>query len=236
MPMKDRTVPTPVMFVILLLSALTLYQILNISGDLRRAESQITMAKAEREQIASTQNTAISQTEALSRQVRALGAKPVVNSKDIPQKVVQGPVGPQGRVGDTGAAGPVGPQGPQGPIGPQGPAGAQGIAGQYPQCILAATKCVGPKGDTGPAGSKGSPGDTGPAGPQGEVGPPGPQGSPGPPGPNGPQGPAGESGPVGPQGPQGPDGKPACPYNTVYKPYTVTTVDGPVDTYLCVAP
>lgn len=232
MPMRDRNVPTPVMIVILLLSALTLYQILNIAGDLRQAESQITLAKADREQIASTQNTAISQTEALTKQVEALGAKPVVNPKDIPEKVIQGPVGPQGKSGDTGAAGPVGPQGPQGPIGPQGPAGPQGKAGEYPQCLLSMTKCMGAAGPKGDTGAQGPQGDTGPQGPQGDVGPTGPQG---PEGPAGPAGPAGESGPTGPQGPQGPDGKPACPEGTAYKPYTVTTMDGPVDTYLCVA-
>jgi hypothetical protein len=181
----EKGVPKPLLLVIVFLSMITVYQQLSTSAQLKQAQ-------AERQVIITNQNNSIKQTQALYEQVRALGATPVVKSVDIP-KPVQGAAGPPG------------------PVGPQGPAGPQGKPGSYPQCLLAATKCVGatgPQGETGPKGDQGEKGDQGPKGDKGD------QGAVGPTGPEGPEG------KVGPQGPPGPD----CPDNaSLVQKHVITT-------------
>lgn len=242
-PRHVRSVPTAVLGAILLLSVLTLYQILQTSHQLKNANAEISTGQAERAKLATSVNNSVDQTKALSKQVEALGATPVVKSVDIPQKVEVGPAGPKG---DTGATGGIGPQGPPGPIGPQGPAGPQGKAGAYPQCLLAATKCI------GPAGSKGEKGDTGAAGKDGAAGPAGADGAngkdgvdgkngadgaTGPAGPAGPQGPQGAEGPVGKDGPPGPQGPagPSCPDGSTLQLRNVMTAENPTGekAYIC---
>lgn len=88
---------------------------------------------------------------ALSDQVRALGAVPVVTPEQI--------------------AGPAGEAGPAGPAGPQGPAGAPGAAG--------AAGASGAPGAAGAAGAPGSPGAPGAAGAPGAPGADGADGAPG---------------------------------------------------------
>lgn len=222
----SKRLPAPILFAILVLTGLTLYQGLTTTGQLKHLETELVSAQADRNQIASTQNSSIKQTQALYQQVQALGARPVVKAQDIPKIVtVQGPPGPQGTPGATGA---IGPQGPQGPIGPEGPTGPQGKTGSYPQCLLAATKCVGavgPKGETGPIGPQGPAGPQGypgPAGPPGDAGQTGPQGPAGPAGPQGPKGDPGEPGAIGPAGPTG-----NCPSGSTLKQEQILTTDQP---------
>lgn len=113
---RSRTVPQPVMFVIVILSILTLYQILQVSQQLKTAQGEISTGQADRQKLASAQNNSVEQTQALVKQVEQLGAKPVVNKADIPAKVqvTTGPAGPPGVAGQQGAQGPIGPIGPQG--------------------------------------------------------------------------------------------------------------------------
>jgi len=110
-----------------------------------------------------------------------------LNTIEVEEGGVQGPMGPKGPDGPMGEQGAKGEMGLRGPMGPAGPAG--------------------PVGDPGPPGDPGEPGPKGPKGPsqgyQGDPGPPGPQGDPG--NPNGPQG------IKGPRGPQGPHGEPGLP-------------------------
>lgn len=219
MTTRNRSVPTPVMLVILVLTALTLFQTLQTSDKLKNAEGEITTGQAERTKLAASVNNSVDQSTALAKQVEQLGAKPVVDKKDIPEKVVvEGPRGPQG---DSGAQGPVGPQGPPGPIGPQGPAGLPGAAGKYPDCLLTISKCVGATGPEGPIGPQG------PAGPEGPVGPQGATGTTGDEGPIGPQGPAGPAGPKGDTGATGAAG-PTCPSGYEVEERVVLTPDQPV--------
>jgi hypothetical protein len=231
-PRRDRSIPTPVMLAILLLSILTLYQVLQTSAELK-------VANADRETIRTTANNSIAQSNALANQVEQLGAKPVVNKVDIPKTIE----GPKGETGPQGATGDIGPQGPPGPIGPQGPAGPQGKQGQYPQCLLAATKCVGPQGAVGPQGPAGKDGVAGPAGPQGPAGATGlqgPQGEQGPAGKDGAPGPAGKDGTAGADGEQGPPGPagPTCPDGTTLTKKRFTTMDEPAgfDAWVCLVP
>lgn len=210
-PRPDRSIPTPIMVAILLLSVLTLYQVVQTSAELKAAN-------ADRATIRTTANNSIAQSNALATQVEQLGAKPVVNKSDIP-KIIEGPKGDQGVQGD------VGPQGPPGPIGPQGPVGPAGKAGAYPQCLLSMSKCVGATGPAGPAGPQGKPGEAGAQGPQGETGatgPQGPQGETGPAGHDGTNGTDGATGPAGPAGPAGPPG-PTCPDGSTLQTRTVGT-------------
>jgi hypothetical protein len=215
---RNRSVPFPIMVVLILLAILTLAQIYQTNSDLKSAEGRITTGQAEREKLAAAQNNSVEQTQALVKQVESLGAKPVVNRNDIPQKVVVGPQGPQGDTGAQGPAGAIGPQGPQGPIGPQGPTGPAGPAGRYPDCLLTITKCV---GATGPAGKDGA---QGPAGKDGATGPQGPAGPAGQDGKDGAQGPAGPEGPAGPQGPAGQDGKDGVQCLSGYTPQEITVL------------
>jgi hypothetical protein len=203
--------PAPLVVVIVLLSALTLYQQIMLPFALKTTQAELVSSVADRNQVATSSNTSVTQSQALAKQLEALGYKPVVDRADIP-KIVDlkpGPSGPQGVPGLNGlnglngAQGQIGPMGPTGPIGPQG---LQGKPGPYPQCMLAATKCigaVGPTGETGPVGERGAQGETGDTGPAGERGETGAQGETGATGATGAQGETGARGATGIKGDNG---------------------------------
>ncbi|MGZ4663578.1 MAG: hypothetical protein ACXV5Q_00630 [Frankiaceae bacterium] len=144
-----------------------------------RLNTEATRADALKDNLSKSQSAV----DALSRQVRSLGATPVATPSLEPVPGPQGLPGLSivGPKGDTGSVGPQGFQGlpglngrpgPVGPSGPPGPAGATGATG--------AKGDTGATGATGPAGPEGPQGDPGPSGAPGPSGSPGPQGSPGP--------------------------------------------------------
>lgn len=90
--------------------------------------------------------------EALEKQVRSLGGKPVTEV----------PPGPAGAAGATGPMGPAGLDGKDGSDGKDGKAGATGRTG--------AAGADGDDGATGATGAQGQPGPTGPPGPAGADG------------------------------------------------------------------
>lgn len=115
--------------------------------------------------------------EALTAQVEALGATPVVGPSGSPGEPGASVTGPPGMPGAAGSTGPVGPSGPPGATGKAGTPGASGAPG-----VPGAVGATGPAGPVGPAGPQGIQGEPGVAGPQGEQGP---QGDPGERGPSG---------------------------------------------------
>jgi Collagen triple helix repeat (20 copies) len=170
--------------------------------------------QSSREKLTHQQQTSAAQaldfarrTNALRRQVQALGAQPVA-SAPAGAAGVQGVSGPAGLNGLPGARGPAGPRGLHGLVGDDGPTGANGVDGQPGADGPAGTD--GKPGGDGLPGVDGKPGADGPAGAAGAAGTPGTPGADGPAGAAGPQGPQGEVGPTGPQGPKGDPGDPGA--------------------------
>jgi hypothetical protein len=190
--------PTPLFVLIVLLSALTLYQQLMLPGILKTTQAELVNSVADRNQVATSSNTSVTQTQALARQLEALGYKPVVDRADIPKIVAikPGPMGPQGLMGLMGPTGPMGPAGPTGQMGPQGIGGIQGIPGRTPPCVLQLGGCQ---------GKDGKPGGDGKSGVDGK---PGIDGKDGVDGKDGKDGVDGQSGVDGKPGVDGVDGKP----------------------------
>lgn len=164
--LADRSVPRWLIGAFVVLSAVTLAQSCDNRNDLGR--------------VTSSQQTASKQASALERQVKDLGATPVVRKEDIPPPAKGDP----GQPGEPGSTGPIGPQGPQGVQGRQGirglpgPVGPTGAPGRTPQCLLTGN-CVGPQGIPGKDGINGKDGAPGADGKNGDDGLPGKDGEPG---------------------------------------------------------
>lgn len=177
------------------LSTLTVYGFWSEDrGDKQQQELLSTKLDQEQIRFASLEErfeNSTDQTQALIRQVRALGEKPVVLPAQIPGPPgVAGPQGPTGLPGPVGAQGQPGLPGEKGPPGPSGRDGADGRDG-----VNGRNGADGQDGPPGPPGADGQPGEAGPPGPQG---PPGTKGDPGAPGAPGGPGPKGDTGPPGP--------------------------------------
>jgi hypothetical protein len=99
---------------------------------LAESRGELSVVKGENVTLQQQVNGAVQATDALSNQVKALGAKPVVDPGEVPPP----PKGDKGDKGDQGLPGAsvVGPPGPPGPpgesvTGPPGPPGKNGTNG-----------------------------------------------------------------------------------------------------------
>jgi FtsZ-binding cell division protein ZapB len=167
---SDRTLRWGRVLVILLVGVvvwLALGAVMWLANENDNLEQQDAQSRADRAELRERADQLEAHQEALARQVRRLGGKPVVSTEELDSGeviVIEGKRGLPGKDGRDGRDGATGRPGRDGAPGVDGRDGQDG-SGQ-----------PGPAGPTGEQGPKGEQGPAGPEGPQGPAGPVCPEG------------------------------------------------------------
>jgi cell division protein FtsL len=167
---SDRTLRWGRVLLILLAAVvvcLALGAVLWLSHENDSLEEQDAQSRADRTELRERADRLEAHQEALARQVRRLGGKPVVSTDDLASGEVIVIEGKRGLPGEDGKDGRDGQDGQPGRPGQDGAPGADGQDGSGEP---------GPAGPAGEQGPKGEQGATGPEGPQGPAGPVCPEG------------------------------------------------------------